>query len=102
MQKLVVIYPPQPDIEAFKAYYLGTHVPLASKIPGLRAMRFSFDIQTLAGEAQYACIFEAEFDDPAALGAAMESAEGQAVNADVANFAKVPPTVIQYAVADAA
>jgi len=100
MQKLMVMYPPQPDMAAFKAYYEGTHLPLARKIPGLRAMRHSFDIQTIAGEAQYSCIFEAEFDDAAALQAGMGSAEGQLVAADVPNFAQVPPMLIQYSLRD--
>lgn len=101
MQKFVVLYPPQPDFEAFKAYYIATHVPLAAKIPGLKAMRYSFDVQTLAGDAPFACIFEAEFEDAAALGAGISSAEGQAVAADVANFAQVGPTILQYATDDA-
>jgi len=100
MQKLVVLYPPQPDMDAFKAYYVGTHLPLARKIPGLKAMRHSFNIETLAGDGQYACIFEAEFEDGAALGAGMGSPEGQAVAADVPNFAKVPPSLIHYHVED--
>lgn len=98
MHKLVVLYPPQPDMDAFKAYYVSNHLPLARKIPGLKAMRHSFDIQTLEGEATYGCIFEAEFDDGAAMGAGMGSPEGRAVAADVPNFAKVAPTLIHYAV----
>lgn len=100
MHKLVVMYPPQPDMDAFKAYYVERHVPLAGTIPGLQAMRYSFDIETLAGEARYACIFEADFADGAAMGAGMGSPEGQAVAADVPNFAQVPPTLIHYPVAD--
>jgi uncharacterized protein (TIGR02118 family) len=100
MQKLVVLYPPQPDLDAFKAHYLATHVPLARKIPGLQALRYSFDVETLAGDARYACIFEAEFADAAAMGAGMGSPEGQAVAADVANFAQVPPTLIHCRLED--
>jgi uncharacterized protein (TIGR02118 family) len=100
MQKLVVLYPPQPDMDAFKAYYVSTHLPLARKIPGLKAMRHSFSIETLAGDGHYACIFEAEFEDGAALGAGMGSPEGQAVAADVPNFAQVPPSLIHYHVED--
>jgi hypothetical protein len=43
-------------------------------------------------------VFEAEFRDGAAWGAAMGSPEGQAVAADVANFARNPPTLIHYPV----
>ncbi len=97
MHKLVVLYPPQPDPEAFKAYYVGTHVPLARKLPGVLALRFSFDVQTIAGSPCF-CVFEAEFSDGMSMGAAMGSAEGQAVAADVANFAKNPPTLLHYPV----
>lgn len=98
MHKLVVMYPPQPDMDAFKAYYVGTHIPLARKIPGLKTLRYSFEVETLAGDVRYACIFEADFEDGPALGAGMGSPEGQAVAADVPNFAQVPPTLINYRV----
>jgi len=98
MHKLVVLYPPQPDPEAFKAYYVKTHIPLARKLSGLLALRYSFDVQGVAGAPPYFCVFEAEFKDGAALGAAMGSPQGQLVAADVPNFARNPPTLIHYAV----
>ncbi len=96
MHKVVVLYPPQPDPEAFKAYYESTHLPLARKLPGLLAMRYSFSVASPAGESPYFCIFEADFADGAALGAALASPEGQAVSADVPNYAKVAPVLIHY------
>jgi uncharacterized protein (TIGR02118 family) len=98
MHKIVVLYPPQPDPEAFKAYYVGTHLPLARKLPGVLALRHSFDVQAVGGASPYFCVFEAEFRDGSAMGAAMGSPAGQAVAADVANFATVPPTLIHYPV----
>lgn len=94
MHKLMVLYPPQPDMESFKDYYVNKHLPLSRQIPGLRALRYSFDVQSLAGDANYSCIFEAEFDDAEALGAGMASEQGQIVAADVPNFAQVPPALI--------
>ncbi|WP_313808725.1 EthD family reductase [Sphingobium sp.] len=102
MQKFVVMYPRQPDMEAFKAYYVEKHIPLARKIPGLQALRYSFDPQTLAGEAQFACIFEGDFADAQALGAGMSSPEGERVAADVVNFARVPPLIVHYSIAEEA
>ena len=96
MHKIVVLYPPQPDPAAFKAYYIETHIPLARKLPGLQALRYSFDVQGVAGDPPYFCVFEAEFEDGAALGAAMGSPEGGAVAGDVPNFAPVAPTLIHY------
>jgi uncharacterized protein (TIGR02118 family) len=98
MHKIVVLYPPQPDPAAFKAYYLGTHIPLVRKLPGLLTLRYSFHVQGVGGDSPYFCIFEAEFRDEAALGAAMGSPEGQAVTGDVQNYARNPPTVLHYPV----
>lgn len=98
MHKFVVLYPPQPDPDAFKAYYVANHIPLVRKLPGLLALRYSFDVQGAAGESPYFCVFEADFADGAALGAAMGSPEGQAVAGDVDKFAPVAPTLIHYPV----
>lgn len=96
MHRIAVLYPPQPDPEAFKAYYVATHIPLARKLPGLLAMRYTFDVQALGGNSPYFCVFEADFSDAAAMGAALSSPEGQAVAADGPNYARVPPVIIHY------
>jgi uncharacterized protein (TIGR02118 family) len=99
MHKFVALYPQQPDPAAFEAYYIKTHVPLVRKMAGLLAFRYSFHVQGVGGAAApYFCVFEAEFADLAALGAAISSPEGQAVAADVPNFAKNPPTLIHYSI----
>ena len=98
MHKIVVLYPPQPNADAFEAYYVEKHIPLVRKLPGLLAFRYSFGVQGVGGDAPYFCIFEADFRDGAALGAAMGSPEGQAVAADVPKFAHHPPTLIHYPV----
>jgi uncharacterized protein (TIGR02118 family) len=97
MQRLMVLYPPQPDMEAFKAYYANKHIPLVANLPGLLTSRYSFDVQTIAGNS-YVCIFEAEFADAPSMGAAMQSPAGQAIDQDVPNFAQVAPTLITYSV----
>jgi uncharacterized protein (TIGR02118 family) len=98
MHKIVVLYPPQPDPDAFRAYYEGTHIPLARKLPGLLALRYSFGVESVGVDSPWFCIFEADFADGGAMGAAMGSPEGQAVAGDVPNFAKVAPTLIHYPV----
>ncbi len=98
MHKIVVLYPPQPDPEAFRAYYVETHIPLARKLPGLLALRYSFDVQGVGGEPPYFCVFEGEFADAPSMEAAMGSPEGQAVAGDVPNFARNAPTLIHYSV----
>jgi hypothetical protein len=41
-------------------------------------------------------VFEAEFADEAAMGASLQSPQGQAVVADIGNYATVPPTIVHY------
>ncbi|MCW3066471.1 MAG: Ethyl tert-butyl ether degradation EthD [Solirubrobacterales bacterium] len=99
MHKLVVLYPPPVDPAAFRDYYESTHVPLAQTLPGLRSYQYAFDVGSPAGDSPYFCIFEAEFDDAAALGAAMGSPEGQTVAADVPNYATGGATMLTFDVA---
>ncbi len=76
---------------------LRGHAPaLAAKLPGLRAYRYSFDVAAGEGESPYYCVFEADFDDAAAYSAATESTEGQAVRADVPNYATGGVVVLNY------
>ncbi len=82
-----MLYTTPKDPEHFKSYYISTHLKLAAKIPGIRNIQYSFDLKGIGGEAPYFCIFEAEFDSEAALGAGFESPEGQATGADVSNYA---------------
>jgi uncharacterized protein (TIGR02118 family) len=96
MHRLLVLYPPPSDPDHFRSYYEDTHLPLAAKLPGLRAYRYSVDVAAAEGESPYYCVFEADFDDAAALSAARESPEGQAVRADVPNYATGGAVVLNY------
>jgi uncharacterized protein (TIGR02118 family) len=96
MHRLLVLYPPPSDPHHFRSYYEGTHLPLAAKLPGLRGYRYSFDVAAAEGESPYFCVFEADFDDAAALSAASESPEGQATLADVPNYATGGVVALNY------
>jgi uncharacterized protein (TIGR02118 family) len=99
MHKLVVLYSEPQDPAHFRKYYVETHVPLAEKLPGLKASHYTFDAKTLGpGKAPF-CIFEAEFESEAALMNALRSPEGKAVAADVPNYATGGVTMLHYAVA---
>lgn len=87
MHRLLVLYPPPTDPDHFRSYYEDTHLALAAKLPGLRGYRYRFDVAAAEGESPYFCVFEADFDDAAALSAARASPEGQAVRADIPNYA---------------
>ena len=74
-------------------------MPLASKMPGLKASRYSFDVKLLKpGKAPYFCVFEAEFEDEAALMRALGSKEGQAVAGHAPNYASGGVTMLHFAV----
>ena len=100
MHKLVVQYPPPADPDKFRSYYTSTHLKLAAKLPGLRAYRYGFELAAPAGDSPYWCMFEAEFDDINAMSAAMSSPEGQAVAADIPNYADQAPVMFSFDVID--
>jgi uncharacterized protein (TIGR02118 family) len=87
--KLVVLYTPPEDADAFDAHYEGTHMPLVAKIPGLRRTetgRIGAAID--GGEKTYYRITELYFADQAALQAGFGSDEGKATAAD---YQKIAP-----------
>jgi uncharacterized protein (TIGR02118 family) len=100
MHKALVLYSTPDDPDHFRDYYVKKHLPLAARIPGIRRLGYSFDVQALGGPSPWFCVFEMEFDDGAAMGAAMGSPEGQAVAADVANYSPTPPTIVHFPVAE--
>lgn len=88
--KLIVLYTQPEDPTAFDEHYVGVHVPLVEKIPGLR--RFESGTFTAAldgGEQTYHRIAELYFADQAAMDAAFGSSEGAATAADFGQIA--PP-----------
>ncbi|WP_043807195.1 EthD family reductase [Paenarthrobacter aurescens] len=94
MHKLLVLYPEPADRGTFDTYYRATHLPLVRKLPGVRDVQYSLG---LTGDPYYA-VFEATFDSTEQFAAAMSSAEGQAVAADVPNYATGGAVVIDFAV----
>ncbi|AII10863.1 EthD family reductase [Rhodococcus opacus] len=87
MHTLMVLYGQPTDPEAFRAYYRDTHLPIARKLPGVRAIRHTVDIAAAEGASPFVAIFEADFDSAEDMGAALASPEGAAAQADVPNFA---------------
>ena len=87
-----------PRIPHISENIVETHLPLVSKLPNLRASRYSLDVKPLGpGKAPF-CVFEAEFDNEAALMAALGSKEGKAVAGDVPNDASGGVTMMHFAV----
>ncbi len=88
MVKLIVIYGVPENIEAFENYYVDTHLPLASKIPGVSKVELTRFIGTTTGDKlRQHRMAEVYFDTFAALQEGMRSPEGLATEADIPNFA---------------
>lgn len=81
--KLVVLYTQPADADEFDQHYLGVHMPLVSKVPGLQRAEYGRMVAAAdAGELTYYRVAELYFADQQALGAGFASAEGKATAAD--------------------
>lgn len=86
MHSLIVLYPRPDDPAAFKAYYRTKHIPLAAKLPGLRGYSYGYPEALGPGEPAHFCIFVGRFDSLNSMLAALNSAHGKKVAADVQNY----------------
>ena len=88
MAMIVAMYKTPKDPAEFDRYYFGTHVTLAKTVPGLKGYRVTRGpIMAMAGAQPYYLIAVLTFESMQAVQAALASKEGQAVAADLANFA---------------
>ena len=93
MIKLTVLYDRPADVEAFEAYYLSHHVPLARKVPGIQDVEVTlFQPGPDGAPPKYHLMAELTFQDATALQAGLGSEEGKALGADVANFPGKTPS----------
>jgi uncharacterized protein (TIGR02118 family) len=87
--KLIALYKKPADATAFDAYYFGTHVPKAKKVPGLKRYEVSAGlVGTPQGASPYHLVAILGFDSTDALQRGLGSPEGQAAAGDLANFAQ--------------
>ena len=89
MVKVIVLMPRRADMspEAFGQYLRETHLPLVTRLPGLRRLVVNWVLpDPNEPPPAYDTVSEDWFDDAAAMGAAFASPEGQAVAADVPNY----------------
>ena len=89
MAMLYAMYKHPVDTAAFDRYYYGVHAPLAKKIPGLEAYEVTRGAigSVGGGSSPYHLIAALTFSSLAAINAALASPQGQAVAADLGNFA---------------
>jgi len=101
MHRLLTLYPQPSDTDAFRAHFEGKHLPLVEKLPGLRGYEYGFELAAVGGgESPYFCTFAGDFDDARALDAALGSPAGEAVAADVPNYATGGVILLRYDVLD--
>ena len=92
MVKVIVLLARRVDLsrEEFRRYLDEEHLPLVKRLPGLERLVINYVLPGLDGAAPaYDAVAEDWFESPEAVQAALASPEGQAVNADVPNFADV-------------
>jgi uncharacterized protein (TIGR02118 family) len=95
MVKLVVLFSPPNDANAFEDHWSGNHVPLVQKIPNVRQVETARVIGTPDGSAPpYHRVAELSFDSAEDMQSAMGSPEGQAAVGDFQNFATGGVTVL--------
>src|SRR5262245_13568374 len=88
MATAIALYNTPKDTNAFDSYYVSTHVPLAKKMLGLRSYEVNAGpIIAPEGKSPYYLIAVLKFDTMSDLQAALASPQGQAVVADLDNFA---------------
>jgi uncharacterized protein (TIGR02118 family) len=89
MVKVIILLARRDDMsrEDFTRYTRDQHLPLVAKLPGLRRLVINHVLPDPNGPPPaYDAVAEDWFDNMAAMGAAFESPEGQAVLADAPNF----------------
>ena len=85
--KLIALYKHPSDPNVFDDYYYSTHAPMAKAIEGLRHYDVSDGRIAGPGSEAYHLVATLTFDSLSAIEAALASPAGQAVAADLQNFA---------------
>jgi uncharacterized protein (TIGR02118 family) len=98
MPKLMVLYPPPTDVEAFERRYREEHVPMAQKnLVGVTKFIATRVLGSPGGAAPYQRIAELYFDSMEALQACMASPGGQATVAHAIEISTGGPMVVMIA-----
>jgi uncharacterized protein (TIGR02118 family) len=88
MAMIIAMYRTPKDAAAFDRYYFGPHLTLAKTVPGLKGYEVTRGpIMAMAGAQPYYLIAVLTFDSMQAVQSALASKQGQAVAADLDNFA---------------
>lgn len=88
--RFVVIYETPSDIDAFERHYNEVHIPLATRLPGLRRFTRSHEPAPVIGEPCYLVVM-LDWDDLAALETAFASEIGRRTAEDARILAGYAP-----------
>lgn len=99
MKQIIVIYGAPHDPAHFDYHYEATHVPLVMKMPHLLDFRYSKGpVLSSPPESAPHLVATLSYGSEADLAASLESPEGKAAVADVANFASGGVTILTVTV----
>ena len=85
--RFIVLWDTPQQRPAFDRQYREVHIPLVSKLPGLRRYTLSRNTTPMRGGDPCYLIAELDFDDMASLRKAFQSSEGQTAAADATSLA---------------
>jgi uncharacterized protein (TIGR02118 family) len=95
MIKSTVLYGHPKDPEKFERYYADSHMPLVAKLPGTQRAESALVVGTPDDSSPpYYRIAELWFGTAEEMRASLTSPEGQAIVADMQNFATGGATVL--------
>ena len=87
MPRLIALYAPPEDPEAFDAHYRDVHAPIVARYPGLRDVRLTKPVGVAGRPAPYHLMAEMVFDSAADLDGALMSEPGAESARDLRTFA---------------
>ena len=87
MPRLIALYNPPDDPDAFDRHYLDVHTPIVARYPNLRDVRLSKPAGVAGRAAPYHLMAEMVFDSDADLDEAISSEAGADSARDLRNFA---------------
>jgi uncharacterized protein (TIGR02118 family) len=93
MPRLIALYNPPDDPDAFDAHYRDVHMPIVSRYPNLRDVRLSKLAGVGGRDSAYYLMAEMVFDTAADLDEALMSEPGAASARDLRNFAAAGVTM---------
>jgi uncharacterized protein (TIGR02118 family) len=95
MIRMFVMYGAPTDADAFNKYYNDVHIPLVRKMPHMVSCEVSTGPAAIGPEGgEYHLVAILNFNSKADMDASMSSPEGQAVVADVPNYATGGVTLV--------